>query len=164
MGRDKASLPYGGGTLAGRVAGAVRDAVGSAFLVGGAGAEVADLYPGEGPLGGILTVLHHTQADWNLVAACDMPGLTADFLRKLVDAAAHGEGDALIPAGPSGLLEPLCAVYGRSSREGLQRAFDRGIRKIATALEEVHAVTWHVADASCFANVNTPQDWAAYER
>jgi molybdopterin-guanine dinucleotide biosynthesis protein A len=114
-------------------------------------------------LGGILTALENSSADWNLIVACDMPGLEADFLRRLLDTAEHCDCDALVPAGPSGRLEPLCAVYHRRSLRGLYAAFARGVRKVAVALEEVRTVAWHVPEVSCFQNVNTPEDWAAYE-
>src|SRR5208337_3578736 len=87
---------------------------------------IPDLYPGAGPLGGILTALRHTSADWNLVAACDMPELSVEFLKLLINAATgHPAVDALVPSGPSGRLEPLCAVYHRRSRLRLERALGR---------------------------------------
>ncbi len=171
MGRNKALLPYHGTTLAQSVAEVVRSAAGTVSVVGrpqrdghlGYGV-VPDIYPGEGPLGGILTALQHSPADWNLIVACDMPQLSADFLRQLLDAAEHCEGDALVPTGPSGRLEPLCAVYHRNSRTGLYQAFADGVRKIALALKEVRMLTWPVPEVSCFQNINTPEDWAPYER
>jgi molybdopterin-guanine dinucleotide biosynthesis protein A len=79
MGRDKALLPFRGGVLCQAVAGAVAQAAGNATLIGDpvryrnlGYAAVADLYPGEGPLGGILTTLQHSNAEWNLIAACDL--------------------------------------------------------------------------------------------
>lgn len=164
MGRDKAHLSYRGGTLADSVAAAVRAAAGSAVLVGDAGRGIPDLYPGEGPLGGILSALEHSQAEWNLVVACDMPALDSDFLGRLLAAAEAARCDAFIPAGPSGRLEPLCAVYRRGALAGLSRAFALGARKIATALEGIHASVWPVAEVSYFQNMNTPEDWAAYGR
>jgi molybdopterin-guanine dinucleotide biosynthesis protein A len=171
MGRNKALLPYHGRALAQSVAEAVRAAAGTVSLVGrpqrdgclGHGV-VPDIYPGEGPLGGILTALQHSTADWNLIVACDMPELSVAFLGQLLDAAEHSDGDALVPAGPSGRLEPLCAVYHRNSRQGLHSAFAGGVRKIARALEEVRTIPWPVSELSCFQNVNTPEDWAPYER
>ena len=170
MGCDKALLPFRGGVLVESVARAVRTAAGSAVLVGHPRLyqhpgypAIPDLYPGAGPLGGILTALRHTSADWNLVAACDMPELSAEFLKLLIDATAgHPEADALVPIGPSGRPEPLCAVYHRRSRPVLERAFGRGVRSVRAALEDLRATLVSVPELAPFQNVNTPQDWANY--
>jgi molybdopterin-guanine dinucleotide biosynthesis protein A len=171
MGRDKALLPFRGTTLAQNIAEAVRAAAGSVSLVGSPfrrenlGYEVTpDLYPGEGPMGGILTALQNSTADWNLIVACDMPALSADFLRQLLDAADRYDADALLPQGPSGRPEPLCAVYHRRSRRSLDAAFARGVRKVTAALGEVRSVIWPVAEVLYFQNVNTPEDWASYDQ
>lgn len=165
MGRDKSLLPFHGITLGESVAETVRAAAGSTVLVGRSGeGAIPDLYPGEGPLGGILTALTHSRAEWNLIVACDMPLVAGDFLRQLLDAAECTDCDALLPTGPGGRLEPLCAVYHRNSRTGLAAAFGKGVRKIAAALAEVRTATLPVAEVSYFQNVNTPEDWAPYER
>ena len=174
MGRDKALLPYRGGALVESVARAVALAAGSAVLVGspsrhgGLGFPVLpDIYPGEGPLGGILTVLEHADAshrrtDWNLIVACDMPELTAEFLRGLLDRAERLDVDVLAPRGPSGVLEPLCAVYHRRSRQALDAAFAGGVRKVTAAFDGLRVVAWSAPEYLPFQNVNTPEDWAAY--
>jgi molybdopterin-guanine dinucleotide biosynthesis protein A len=170
MGCDKALLPFRGGPLAESVARAVQLAAGSAVLVGNPALyqhlgyrAIPDLYPGTGPLGAILTALHQTSADWNLVAACDMPGLSAEFLRGLVNATAgHSRADALVPIGPSGLPEPLCAVYHRRARRVLERALERGVRSVRGALEDLRAALVSVPELTPFQNVNTPEDWAGY--
>jgi molybdopterin-guanine dinucleotide biosynthesis protein A len=166
MGRDKAILPFRGGVLASSVARAVESAAGSVVLVGRAPIAgypaIPDLFPGEGPLGGILTALRHTRSDWNLIAACDMPSLTPEFLRQLLDAAADSAAAALIPQGPSGRPEPLCAVYHRIALPALEEAFLRGTRKVMAALESVPIVHYPVAQVAQFQNVNTPEDWAGY--
>jgi molybdopterin-guanine dinucleotide biosynthesis protein A len=171
MGRDKALLPFRGGLLAQAIAVAVARAAGSATLVGTPKVcqslgfpVIPDLYPGEGPLGGILTALGHTAADWNLVTACDMPALTTGLLSALLDAAQRLDADALVPIGPSGRPEPLCAVYHRRARRPLGCQFSGGVRKLAAALEAVRAVPFPVVEVSCFRNVNTPEEWSACDR
>jgi molybdopterin-guanine dinucleotide biosynthesis protein A len=169
MGRDKALLPFRGGALAQSVAQAVLEAAGSATLVGdparysGLGRPIIpDLYPGEGPLGGILTALRNTSADWNLITACDMPHLDPELLRGLLKTAAEGGADALLPVGPEGRPEPLCALYHRRCLEPFATAFDAGVRKVTAALETVRTVRLPMAEASLFQNVNTPEEWAGY--
>ena len=169
MGRDKALLPFGSGLLAESVARAVELAAGSATLVGDPNRyghlgfpAIPDAYPGQGPLGGILTALKHTSADWNLLAACDMPGLSADFLRRLLDAAERSAADALLPAGPSGRPEPLCAVYHRRILPALQTAYGNGVRQVSATLQEVGATVLPVLEVAPFENVNTPEEWAAH--
>lgn len=169
MGRDKALLPYQGGLLAQSVAQTVTLAAGSAILVGDPGLYgtlgypvIPDIYPGEGPLGGILSALRNTPAEWNLVTACDMPGLAAEFLCALLNAAETSGADVLIPEGPAGLMEPLCAVYHQRSRQPLSQAFAAGIRKVTAAFEGIPIATLSVAELTHFQNVNTPEDWAAY--
>jgi molybdopterin-guanine dinucleotide biosynthesis protein A len=170
MGADKALLPYRGATLVETVALAVSEAVARLKLVGDADRYgglvyevIPDLYPGEGPLGGVLTALQNSSADWNLVVACDMPELTGGFLGALMDAADAQDCDVLVPAGPDGEIEPLCTVYHKKAQPGLQRAFDRGVRQMKAALREVRAATLLVPELARFQNVNTPGDWARYD-
>jgi molybdopterin-guanine dinucleotide biosynthesis protein A len=169
MGSDKALLRYRGAALVETVAEAVSQGVGHPLLVGnrdrydGLGYEVIpDLYPGEGPLGGVLTSLQNSGAEWNLIGACDMPELTGGFLGGLMEAAEGRDCEVLAPVGPDGNIEPLCAVYRRSARPGLQGAFERGVRQMRAALEEVRIVTHFVPELAHFQNVNTPGDWARY--
>ena len=175
MGRDKALLPYRAHTLAGFVAREVARAAGSAVLVGSPQAYesigfsiISDRYPGEGPLGGIVTALADTEAQWNLVTACDMPAVSADFFKLLLETAEAADCGALIPINPvSGRSEPLCAVYARHARTALEAAFARGVRKVMAALEdstgELRVVRFTTAEVASFRNVNTPEEWAAVD-
>jgi molybdopterin-guanine dinucleotide biosynthesis protein A len=169
MGRDKALLPFQGGALCQSVAWAVAEAAGNATFIGDPGRYgglgypvVPDLYPGEGPLGGILTALRHSTADWNLIAACDMPRLDAELLRGLLRTALDSEADALLPLGAEGRPEPLCAFYRRRCLKPFEDAFAAGVRKVTAALETVRTVRVPVAEVSLFQNVNTPEEWSGH--
>jgi molybdopterin-guanine dinucleotide biosynthesis protein A len=163
MGRDKARLPFRGGTLSSAVANAVREAAGSAILVGNPElGGIPDLYPGEGPLGGILTALHHTSSEWNLVVACDLPEITPGLLTRLLESAETAGCDALLPRTPGGRVQPLCAVYRQSAREALEARFQAGIRKVTVGLEAVAVDYLEVSEILQFQNVNTPEDWTDY--
>jgi molybdopterin-guanine dinucleotide biosynthesis protein A len=169
MGRDKALLPFRGMTLAQAVAGAALEAAGAVTLVGDVDRYASlgfpvtpDLFPGEGPLGGILTALRHSQAEWNLVVACDMPEAGSALFARLLDAARNSGADALIPVTPDGRNQPLSAVYGSRCLEAFDAAFARGTRAIMAACAEIRVKRLAVEELSSFQNVNTPEEWDAF--
>src|ERR1700685_2732658 len=96
MGRDKALLEIDGITMLDRAVELVVSA-GISVAVLGAPAEfdrrrlrvpvIADEGPGRAHWVGMPTALHQTQAAGNLIVACDMPYLTADWLRFLLQRA-----------------------------------------------------------------------------
>jgi molybdopterin-guanine dinucleotide biosynthesis protein A len=90
-----------------------------------------------------------------------MPGLTREFLEELLSAA-EASGSTTIPIGPSGRMEPLCAVWRGNALGALEAAFGRGIRKVAAALEGVRWTGYAVAEVATFQNVNTPEEWAGH--
>ncbi len=167
MGRDKALLPAGGRTLIEQVAGRVRAAAGQVTLIGpperyaGLGFRVvADLVEDCGPLGGLYTALSITDADWNLVVACDMPGLTAEFLRGLLASAESSNADCLAPKTARG-LEPLCAVYHRRCLAAAGQAILQKSFKMQDFVSSLRCCTLTAPDPSAFDNINTPEEWSA---
>ena len=173
MGQDKAALPFGDASLLEHVAGCVRAAVSnvasnvasSVTLIGAPERyahlglpAIADRYENCGPLGGVCTALEITTADWNLIVACDMPGVTADFLGSLLDAAGHGNAaDCLIPVTSDG-LHPLCAVYHRRALAVAQRQILDKSFKMHDFVASLQLAKFPAAVAF-LENINTPLDW-----
>jgi molybdenum cofactor guanylyltransferase len=169
MGRDKALLPWRGAPLAKWIAGVVAESAGSATLVGsverhaGLGFRaIPDIFPGEGPLGGILTALRDSSAEWNLVVACDMPGIDAILLGRLLESARASGADVLLPISAGDRPQPLCAAYRANCLAPFETAFGGGVRKMTAALEAVTVRRLPMEEVLQFQNVNTPEDWAAY--
>jgi molybdopterin-guanine dinucleotide biosynthesis protein A len=169
MGRDKALLPYGGTTLVEHVATTVRQAAGSVALIGDPDklgslglAVFPDELPSFGPASGIYTALRRTETDWNLVIACDMPAVTADFLGELLRRAETAERNCVAATGPYGQPEPLCAAYHRRCLPALTRAIRDKRLRMRDFVKEIGAV-WVPVDISTLANVNTPAEWAEFE-
>lgn len=169
MGRNKALLPFRGATLVEHVAEIVRQAAGSVTLIGDPlqlghlGLPVVpDQLLASGPAGGIYTVLSLTSNDWNLIAGCDMPAITADMLRDLLRRAARAPVDCVAAAGPGGEPEPLCAVYHRRCLPAVARAIQEKRLKMKNLLAELD-IELMLADPSAIANVNTPAEWAEFE-
>jgi molybdopterin-guanine dinucleotide biosynthesis protein A len=131
---------------------------------------VADLWPGAGPLGGILTALGASSFEWNLIVGCDLPFLTREWIEWIVSRALNSSAQAVVPESQRG-IEPLSAMYRKNCAPALAAAFGRGVRRVSEALGEVvfDPVTgeeWHALDsvAALFQNVNTPDDFAEAQR
>ena len=165
MGRDKALLPYRDTVLVEHIAREVEAAAGSVTLVGaperyrGLGRPVIpDLRPGGGPLGGIEAALSASVEDWNLIVACDMPGVAAPFLTVLLAEAGRAGGDCLLPLSGPGRPEPLCAVYHLRCLAAIRGALEANVRKVTEALAGVRVVHWEAPEPGWADNLNTPGD------
>ena len=169
MGCNKALLQIRNQTLTEQVARQLRIVTNGVCLIGQADiygslgySTIQDLYKECGPLAGIHAALSAAIAEWNLVVACDMPEVTAEFLGLLIARAEQGSADAVIPAGPDGRPEPLCAAYHRTCLAEITRALEAGIFKVMSGLSRLKVDIWRVPDGRYFHNLNTPLDWTDY--
>ena len=165
-----------------RVVDALRQATGSdPFLIANAPdagswyprLEVrADVEPGLGSLGGILTAVEavgEVQAPGVLCVAWDMPFVTAGLLKELGDMLA--DADAALPESDSRRgLEPLCAAYGPACGSAIRAALARGDRRAIAFHGDVRVarlpqsrVLQYGDPGVLFFNVNTPEDLARAE-
>ena len=160
MGVDKAMIEVDGVSMARRLTDVLLAAGCSPVVaVGGdprglsrLGLEVVDDdFPGEGPLGGILTALGVGAPA--AVVACDLPRLGSDTMAALI--AALGRHDAAIAL--SDRAEPLCAVWAGSATNVLRMQFDSGERAVHRAIGSLD-VAWVPVAGADLRNVNTPSD------
>jgi len=177
FGHDKALVELGGKTMLLRTADLLARVCDAVQIVAPAGkypgflaAAIDDCYPGEGPLGGIITALSAAKtlsprADWALIVSCDMPFLTADFLAFLCRRADTSSKHVIVPESANG-LEPLCAVWNMVAEPTIRAAFDSGVRKVTEAMkrlpmEVLDENAWKQFDneGRLFWNMNTPADF-----
>jgi molybdopterin-guanine dinucleotide biosynthesis protein A len=160
MGVDKATILVAGVAMARRVADALADAGCSTVVaIGGDAAELArlgldpvdDEYPGEGPLGGVLTAL--TLGSPAAVVACDLPNLRAQTIAELVVALADHD----VAIARSDRIEPLCAVWSAAAAPLLRARFAAGERAMHRAIEGLDTV-WVTVPADEVRNINTRDD------
>jgi molybdopterin-guanine dinucleotide biosynthesis protein A len=185
MGRDKASLPFGGETMLAHVVRIVRGAVDDVIVVArpdqGAGNPllpggdnpflglparvvhdpVADL----GPLAGIAAGLSASSSDLNLIVACDMPLVRPAVLRRLVEL--RGDADICL-AVVEGRASPLCAVYRTTVASPAQALLASGERRVMALLDRVQTKRVDAAafrdldpDLESFVSCDTPEAYAA---
>ena len=182
FGRDKALVGFGGRTMLAQTTGLLASVCGEVIIVAAEGQYpdvlvplLADRWPGQGPLGGILTALQSsalrgTESIWNLIVSCDMPFLTRDWLEFLCQRAQRSAAQVAVAESANG-LEPLCACWKTTSMPSVQAAFDSGVRKVSDAMkrlpmEVLDVSVWKRFDTKgrLFWNINTPADYEEAKR
>ena len=169
MGTDKAVVEVEGVAMVERVAEALESAgCRPVVLVGGDVAllerfgrpTVADEWPGEGPLGGVLTALRAVGSEGVVVAACDLPSLDAATVRAVFEAGVVAESSIDVAVARTGRLEPALAWWSSGSLRPLTDVWNDGVRAIHEAIGRLSAVFVDV-DVVPLHNVNTVADLAA---
>ncbi|HSL20953.1 MAG TPA: molybdenum cofactor guanylyltransferase [Vicinamibacterales bacterium] len=172
-GRAKALLPIGGARIIDRQLAALRGTVDETFVVADDPAPFAaiglrvvpDRVSGAGALGGLMTALAASPAPATIVLACDLPFVTAAFLRFL---AAECHGDVALPKTADG-YHPLCACWSREALPEIERRVATGGLRIIDALSALRVREIGPGEVARFDrpagtllfNVNTPHE---YER
>ena len=171
-GRPKGLVELGGRRILDRVVDAVGAVTGSPLLVANAPEgpgwrpdlrTVPDVRRDCGSLGGIYTAVASGTGPV-LCVAWDMPFVTADLLRALVEGSAGC--DAFLPEsdGRRG-VEPLCAVYGPACGPAIERQLARDDLRAIGFHADVNVGTLPLERVRVFGdpdvlffNVNTPAD------
>lgn len=165
MGRDKALMVVDGTALVRRVADALRDAGAAEILVVGGGpaaastasaTAVADRWPGEGPLGGVVTALEAAAHDPVVVLGCDLPFASALVVADLLAALdAEVDVDVAVAVDASGQDQWMYAAWRRRTVAALAGAFTRGLRAPREAARE-RRVARVEAPSRALVDVDTP--------
>jgi len=166
MGADKATYEVDGVSMAQRVADAASAAGASEILfIGGTQARAKkfpgtwkkDLYPGEGPLGGVITALKSSSNDSVVVLSCDMPFVTDSVISSLVRALP----DAQATVGRTDRLNWLCAAWSKDeclkTLESVWKRNERAVHRAAVLLDVAEVPVPAVA----VRNINSPADLVA---
>lgn len=183
MGTDKAMLDIGGMPSISRAAGALRGVAAQVVIACGEKEreeyrflnlpQAPDLFPGCGPLAGIHAGMMHSPAEWYAAVACDLPFVTADFLRCMIaraaeDTAAGSDApQAVLPVSAEGRLQPLLGLYRRDALPFLEEALAAGRFKVMDWLRNLDVR--QVPESLCsgvrrdhpspLLNMNTPEDY-----
>ncbi len=170
FGADKALFRFAGVALAERVCRALREAGASEVLsVGGDeraltglgcfDRHVPDRWPGQGPLGGIVTALEASISDVVVVLACDTPGVGPSAPKALLGSV----GSADVAVGMVGDREqPLSAAWHRRVAVTLRLAFESGERAPRRVIQslDVVRVPLHADDVD---DIDRPGDLHRYD-
>lgn len=124
---------------------------------------VADASPDRGPVAGLAAGLGAARLDPVLVLACDLPFVTGALCRALVERAAAGDADAVVPS-VDGRRQPLCAAYRRRvGREAAALLAEPAGRNpsVRDLLARLEVATIDASDVGpLLADIDTPDDLA----
>lgn len=174
MGRNKADIPIQGRTLLARQIDMALESGAAEVLVSlGPNSSpfetlpenlriVRDRFTGSGPLAGIEACLEAARHEWVVVLAVDLPTMTPEYLRALLDQAVPNRG---VLAAHQGRFEPLASLYTKSCVTLARQQLDAGVfpvqRFAARCIESSLAMRWAVPPQleACLVNWNRPSDW-----
>ncbi|TVQ72962.1 MAG: molybdenum cofactor guanylyltransferase [Balneolaceae bacterium] len=176
MGRDKALLPFGEGTLLEHQINKCVDAFFEIVLLSGIRRypvdlrHLPDVMEDAGPLSGLLAALedpaaHQSSAhtsDTLALMAIDLPEVSTATLRQLATGVIPDGHEALIAepdaSGEETRQQPLLGIYDRSITSRLRDYLQAGRRSVRGFLRQINPATFRVAAAE-IRNVNTEAEY-----
>lgn len=123
---------------------------------------VEDEAPGFGPLAGILAGLREARNDACMIIACDIPDIDVPLLEALAGTTCGSE--ITVPVGPSGLFEPLFALYRKSIIPRIEALLAAGERSVLPLFNICRTALVQFDDPGRLRNLNTRADLESYLR
>lgn len=126
---------------------------------------VKDEYIGKGPLAGIHTGLKHSKTETNFFVACDMPFVSGELAKHLIELCDNYE--AVVPR-INGTLHPLFSVFKKSVLPMVEQCLQEDRLKIRDLLEELQVLYVNEGELEgvlvgniekVFYNMNYPLDY-----
>ncbi len=171
-GQNKAFLELAGMRLIDRVAAEMRKIFKEVILITNEKAHyeylgipvIEDLIKELGPLGGIYTGLMRIPNEAGFFVACDMPFISPQLVRYMVDI--RDNYAAVVPLGASG-IEPLHAIYTRTCLGPIKDLLNAQQYQVRLFYERVSVryvtpeeIRKFVSPQAVFLNINTPAEFA----
>lgn len=167
MGTDKALVVFRGEPLIACALRTLRAVCAEVSIAGGApGLDafaplIRDEVAFQGPLGGIVAALGHSQHAWNLFLPIDTPFVPAEALQRLL-ATPVQPGVVAVLSRAADHVNPLIALYHRCALPGLAAELGGGRLRVRAAIEAVGPVSYadfgETFEQPWFRNLNSPSD------
>jgi len=122
---------------------------------------IPDLYPGIGPVSGLISSLKHSSTEWNLLVSVDTPFINKELIQSLITQI--GDYDCIIPEHDGG-VEPLIGLYNRQILPQLEEVINQGDYKLMRLVAKLNTryldcrplIQKH---PRLFFNINRPEDY-----
>jgi len=167
MGQPKQSLAFRGSTLTEAVVRALQPHVARVVLAGSGPVpealemleRLADPPDVAGPMAGVAAAMRWSPESAWIVAACDMPRISAEAIRWLTEQR-RPDAWAVLPRSRAGNVEALLAVYEPQARPLIEAQIADGRWGLhhLTDHDHVSSPTIPTELAEAWTNVNTPEE------
>lgn len=123
--------------------------------------RIEDVIKDAGPLAGIYSGLQHSNTDYNLVVSCDVPLITTEVLRQLINN--HEVNYDVIQLESHQKTMPLTAIYKKPCEQLIKDLLDKGERRVRYAVSQLTTKTLMLDDklSSALKNINTKEEFDA---
>lgn len=163
MGRDKGLAEFNGKPLVQFAIDACRKLTSEIFISTGDTEYsrfgfplITDNFKERGPIGGIEAGLTATKTPGILVCPCDMPGISPNILKLILQKATVK--NVVVAASGEGKIFPVLGYFSKTALPVIQNQIQKGDFKLMALLKELHADTVVVPDEEELLNVNCPED------
>ena len=176
MGLDKARLEVGGRTLVERAVAALQSNCAEVAISMQAPSQwpdsslrtIHDLRPAAGPLAGLESALLSEAESGRsaFLLACDLPYVTAEVVRYVLQASDTDDGSAAVIPSVAGRRQPLCGLYRAKALETVRHHLDSGRRAMHRLLDAIAVLEIPIGPdepffrPDLFHNLNRPEDLA----
>ncbi|ABR55341.1 putative molybdopterin-guanine dinucleotide biosynthesis protein A [Methanococcus vannielii SB] len=129
-----------------------------------------DMIPEMGPLVGMLSGMINCDSSWVLLVPCDMPFITEKSIENLINCipiAEYKNCNAIVPKHENGFIEPIFALYHRSTINALQKIVLETKEKkcsypIRRLIDEINPLFMNISKidptGNVFLNINTIEE------
>ncbi|MCH9741161.1 MAG: molybdenum cofactor guanylyltransferase MobA [Epsilonproteobacteria bacterium] len=121
---------------------------------------IEDVFETSSPMVALASILMKLDVAEVFVLSVDVPFVSNTIIKKLYSVASDSQADVIVSKSSSG-LEPLCAIYRRSSLAYIERCLEQENHRLNSLLKDVNSVEVEFTEEDSFMNLNYPED---YER
>lgn len=121
-----------------------------------------DIYPNQGPLGGIHSALINSKNDYVFVVSCDMPFVDAEIAKALIEEFFRKKPEIIVPTINS-YIEPLFAIYSKELTKKIESIVESTSSRSIRGLLQLSNTSYFEFPNTpivkrCFTNINSLND------
>ncbi|MFL1011458.1 molybdenum cofactor guanylyltransferase [Flavisericum labens] len=120
--------------------------------------RITDQVEDAGPVSGIYSGLKQSKTAYNLVLSCDIPRITSEVLKKLIDAT--DEKTEITQIESNGKTMPLVALYKKACANRFYELLQTNERRLQVAVSnfKVRTIPLNINEQQAVMNVNTKEE------